>query len=453
MFGSDTKSPRAAIKDQSFAAMTTFGNLGSAVNVTVVTIPGCDETEFQFEHCKIGKNDLALSYAFIDVVGTVVFVIAWLWLHNFEAKESRVLRRSTVSASDYTIRLTSVPDDTTEKDLAVHFAEVTGQAIAAVHLAFNNSHEIDMYIQRGHVVAERYHCVQRIRHAKTAMEDNPKRRKLLKKLMRERDEATLLVRQKDEHRSKVIINMRLKPIEAFVTFETEEGFVKAMSLYDLSWFRRNCCCYPERLKYRGMRLKIEQAPEPSTIIWENLEFSSKGRFFRKCLTTSVALLALLLSVLATFMARDFKSKVLLNARLPCPAGFFDQDSEGQLNLMKANVNLSHCYCSTLTLIEQWKINLCHEHLATTSKATVTSYGAGFIVVLLNYFFTWLMDKAGDFEKHRSLDEMETSNMVRVFLLKLVNTGKRSCSLAAIHMYRSHHSKHACQHDRWPGSSV
>jgi len=49
-----------------------------------------------------------------------------------------------------------------------------------------------------------------------------------------------------------------------------------------------------------------------------VEYSSKGRFVRKCLTTSVALLALLLSVLTTFMARDFKSKVLMNARLPCP---------------------------------------------------------------------------------------------------------------------------------------
>ena len=46
-FGTDTKTLSAA--------MTTFGNLGSAMNATVVTIPGCDETEFQFEHCKIGK--------------------------------------------------------------------------------------------------------------------------------------------------------------------------------------------------------------------------------------------------------------------------------------------------------------------------------------------------------------------------------------------------------------
>ena len=33
-----------------------------------------------------------------------------------------------------------------------------------------------------------------------------------------------------------------------------------------------------------------------------------------------------------------------------------------------------------------------------------------------------MDMAGSFEKHDSLDSMESSNMTRVFLLKFVNTG-------------------------------
>ena len=207
------------------------------------------------------KNALAFLYASIDVVGTVFFVIAWLWLRKFEANESRVLRRDTVTASDFTIRITSIPEDTTEKDLGVHFARVTGQAVAAVHLAFNNAQELNMYIQRGKIVAARYHCVQRIRYAKTTLKDDSKRRRLLKTLLRERDSLTLLVKQEDEHRRKVIETKRLKPIEAFVTFEKEEGLVKAMSVYDLSWFRRNCCCFPERLKYRGKKLKIEQAPE------------------------------------------------------------------------------------------------------------------------------------------------------------------------------------------------
>ena len=37
------------------AALTTFGNLGSAEDVGSVDIPGCDETEFQFSHCEIGE--------------------------------------------------------------------------------------------------------------------------------------------------------------------------------------------------------------------------------------------------------------------------------------------------------------------------------------------------------------------------------------------------------------
>jgi hypothetical protein len=367
------------------------------------------------------KNRLALVYAWIDVIGTLFFVVGWLWLRKFESKESRVLNRSTVTASDYTIRLTSIPEDTTEKELAIHFAKVTGQAVAAVHLAFNNSREIQMYIKRGMVMQQRYNCVQRIRYEKTMMKENRGQRRRLKKLMREREDLTHLVRAKDEQRSKVV-RKNQKAIQAFVTFESESGFVEAMLQYHMNWFRNHCCCYPERLKFKDMRLSVEQAPEPSTIIWENLEFSSSGRFFRKCLTTGAALFAIMISILLTFLARDFKSKVLMDASKPCPDGFFDQDTEDQLELVNNDLELSHCYCSTLGMADQWYNNQCHDYLRTRSQATATSYGAGFIVVFMNVFFTWLMDRAGVFEKHQSLDKMEESNMVRLFLLKFVNSG-------------------------------
>eukprot|EP00804_Cyclotella_cryptica_P009635 CCRYP_006299-RC/>CCRYP_006299-RC protein AED:0.29 eAED:0.29 QI:364/1/1/1/1/1/4/125/1018 len=408
--------------DMSYTAtMTTFGNLGSANLVNSVTIPGCDENEFQFEHCQIDKNELALVYAWIDVIGTIFFIIAWIWLMKFESKESQVLNRNVVTASDYTIRLRSIPDDTTEKELAIHFAEVTGQAIAAVHLAFNNSKEIRMYIKRGMIMQQRYKCVQRIRYEKTVNDGKPGQKKRLRKLMCEREDLTMAVRAKDDQRSKVIPRNQ-RAIEAFVTFETETGFIEAMMKYHLNWFRTCCCCYPERLKFKGMRLSVERAPEPSTIMWENLEYSRSSRTFRKCLTTGVALMAILFSVILTFLARDFKSKVLLNASKPCPDGFFDQSLDYQLELISNDIDLSHCYCSALSVTDQWNIHHCHDNINAKAKATAMGYSAGFIVVFMNAFFTWLMDKAGVFEKHQSLDKMETSNMVRVFLLKFVNTG-------------------------------
>lgn len=402
-------------------AMTTFGNLGSAKDVESVAIPGCNEMELPLNGCRLKKNNLAILYSFVDVAGTLFFIFAWLWLRAFESKESRSLNRSTVTSSDYTIRLKSVPADTTEKELAIHFANVTGEAVAAVHLAFNNSQEIKQYIKRGRIMQQRYNCIQRIRYEKTMREGHPAQRKKLRSLMRERESLTVAVRQNDERRSRVV-RERQDAIQAFVTFETETGFIEAMLQYNFNWFQTYCCCYPERLRFKGQRLRIEQAPEPSTIMWENLEYSTSSRYFRKFLTTSVALFAILLSVMLTFLARDFKSKVLENASMPCPDRFFDQGSDYQLDLVKDNMDLSHCYCSTLGLIAQWKINLCHDHLIAWLTATSISYGAGLVVVFMNFFFTWLLNVAGSFEKHQSLDNMEESNMVRVFLLKFVNSG-------------------------------
>ena len=402
-------------------ATTTIGNLGSAKDVELVDIPGCDEMELPLNGCKVKKNDIAILYSFIDVVGTIFFILAWSWLRSFELKESRMLDRSTVTASDYTIRLKSVPPDTTEMELAIHFARVTGESVAAVHLAFNNSAEIKQYIKRGKIMKQRYNCIQRIRYEKTMKDGQPGQRKRLRSLMRERESLTIAVRQNDERRSRVVYE-RNDAIQAFVTFEKESGFVAAMLMYNFNWFQKYCCCYPERLKFKGERLKVEQAPEPSTIIWENLEYSTPSRVGRKFLTTSVALLAIFLSIMLTFLARDFKDKVLKYTSMPCPDRFFELESDYQLELVKSNLDLSHCYCSTLGIVDQWNINLCHDHLVTWITSTSISYGAGFVVVFMNFFFTWLLNVAGSFEKHQSLDNMEESNMVRVFLLKFVNSG-------------------------------
>ena len=58
-----------------------------------------------------------------------------------------------------------------------------------------------------------------------------------------------------------------------------------------------------------------------------------------------------------------------------------------------------------------------QHVLTSIHSMI-----GFMVVFMNMFFTILMDMAGSFEKHESLDRMQSSNMTRLFLLKFVNTG-------------------------------
>ena len=100
------------------------------------------------------------------------------------------MNRATVSASDYTLRATSIPPQTSEREIAVHFANSTGEAVAEVNLAFQNSEEIKEYFKRGKLMRKRFDCVQKIRYEKTISVHEKKKKqsdKRLKKLMQERE--------------------------------------------------------------------------------------------------------------------------------------------------------------------------------------------------------------------------------------------------------------------------
>jgi len=147
-----------------------------------------------------------------------------------------------------------------------------------------------------------------------------------------------------------------------------------------------------------------------------------SRFFRALLTTFIASLAIIFSIYFTFLARDFKTEILKASSNPCPEGFFELTEETQYSIAQGEDSLSHCYCSTIDMKQQWNEDLCRDYIQGQMKSSAMSYSAGFMVCFMNVFFTWLMDKAGSFEKHESLDSMEGSNMMRVFFLKFVNTG-------------------------------
>ena len=408
----------------SSAALTTFGNLGSASEVLTVRIPGCRENQYRFNDCTIHKDTLAIFYALLDATGTVLVIVAWLWLQLFQKNEAINLNRSTVTASDYTLRVQNLPRDSTEAELAAHFSGVTEDAVAAVHIAYRNGKEIKQYFKRGKLMRKRFNRLQRLRFEKTkqnSCKETKKEQRRINNLLKERDELTSMIQMRDDERIK-LVDSKPQVIQAFVTFETEEGLVKAVSAYQQNWFRVVCCCYPNHLLFKGMRLHVSQSPEPSTIVWENLEVPNKSIFLRKCLTTGTATLAIFLSIIFTFLARDFQNNTRESMSKACPSGFMDLSHEERYDVIQQDTNLAHCFCSNLDSSAQWEEDLCQNYVKNKAKSSAMSFGAGFMVVFMNAFFTYLMDKAGPFEKHHSLDRMEESNMARVFFLKFVNTG-------------------------------
>lgn len=372
-----------------------------------------------------GKDELAVVYSSLDAIGTIVVILGYYWLKVFERKEVDHLNRTTVTASDYTLRVSRIPVNMTEIELAAHFAELTSSPIADVNLAFKNAEEIKMYSNRGQVMKQRNKCIQRIRYERSRGEKvkggKSASLRRVKKLLRERQKLTSLLDIRDAERT-IKINSKPDALQAFITFDTEEGFVKAISAYQINWIRSISCFYPKRLRIGGAKVRVDQAPEPSTIIWENIEVKERSRFLRKCITTCIASLAILLSVYFTFVARDFKIETLQSMSGQCPTFFDSLTSEEQYELVDQDISLSHCFCEALEAQTQLEEPICRDFVKNKIRASSMSYGAGFMVCFMNMFFTILMDRAGSFEKHQSLDDMESSNMTRLFVLKFLNTG-------------------------------
>jgi hypothetical protein len=371
------------------------------------------------------KNELALVYAFLDAVGTVIVIIGFYWLKMFEQSEVNHLNITTVTASDYTLRVSRVPVNATEREIAAHFARLTSSPIAEVNLAFKNADEIKMYVNRGSIMQQRNKCIQRIRYERRLGQKlkggKSASLKRVRKLLRERKKLTSLLDIRDAQRT-MKVNSKPDALQAFVTFDTEEGFVKAISAYQMNWIRSISCFYPKRLRLGGAKVKVDQAPEPSTIIWENIEVKERSRFGRKCLTTCIASMAILLSVYFTFVARDFKNETLKSMSGECPSFFNGLTPDEQYALVEQDVTMSHCFCAGLEAQDQLEEPLCRDFVKNQIRASSMSYGAGFMVCFMNMFFTMLMDRAGSFEKHQTIDDMESSNMTRLFILKFLNTG-------------------------------
>ncbi|CAM9878421.1 unnamed protein product, partial [Choristocarpus tenellus] len=70
---------------------------------------------------------------------------------------------------------------------------------------------------------------------------------------------------------------------------------------------------PKRLRFRGKhKLRVQRAPEPGNIIWENLEESTCRRAYRKAFTATVTLVFLGISFMAIYYTKNIETALNTN---------------------------------------------------------------------------------------------------------------------------------------------
>ena len=84
------------------------------------------------------------------------------------------------------------------------------------------------------------------------------------------------------------------PVVAFITFEQEEGRLRALDLYPEStplW-----CCQSKRKRLDGRyRVWVEEAPEPTDIEWKNQDVTPREKCCKKSIAITIAVILILIS--------------------------------------------------------------------------------------------------------------------------------------------------------------
>jgi hypothetical protein len=289
--------------------------------------------------------------------------------------------------------------------LKLFFEEKIG-TVADVVLAYDNLNLIKVAEKRGQQLKKIKMLKRKAKGRKTSALRSAE--KELKKLTAEFDD---LKKNKREC------------VAAYVTFEKPLSAVTAVESFPDEFLLNLCCFNPKRKffwKGQAYKFKLNRAPEPSNIEYENLSVSDSSRGARHCLTNFITFIMLLASTAFNFWASYEHRQILIAAEenSVCSSFMSSSDSFDPNTLNEADLN---CYCEGLG-VNVWKEpKLCKTYFADYAFSTLLLYMAVASVVFINYLLRTLATFLTKLELHRSRSAEESSANAKLFLSLFINT--------------------------------
>jgi hypothetical protein len=340
----------------------------------------------------------------------------------------------------YSIAVSHLPPNIDEEDLVKHFARLLNcspKIITNVSLAYNNRQEIALCFDRGALIKSKVILVHAYRHEVTSMRMSPEYDRKMREYddYLEKQRQRMLAKIKDinvqlKNKEKLIESLANKDvfnrvIVAYITFDHAKYKDEILSIYNHMTIY-DFLCSSKHLKLQDKKLKVDEAPEPSVIIWENLMFTRFQRVQRRLLTTFLVLLLLFVSLAMIFASKyldiqNTKNGEKNNANSVCPADFLSMTDEEQTAFIEENPEYLHCYCDQFNPIDQANNSLCKHYLQRNVQSQVLIYFASFVILMINYAMETLLKILVKYEKHHTSDGMNNSIFYRLFFLKYINS--------------------------------
>jgi hypothetical protein len=269
------------------------------------------------------KEDIVTVIAYIDSGIIILFLFALKWLKKEEQQTIEESDATNCSPSDYTIQVFNLPNHKSIMELRHKLTEhfetvltedakedgVEGEDLGVFDIDFarNNGTEVYWKKRRGKIARRKDKLENEVYMLNEWGKYEGKKKVKLQTL------------HKYLHKQFEYCNGKLEAIEekialgkkkeyassAFITFNTEEGYIRARKMYvDLGFMHRMCMPRKHRMaNANGCRLIVRPAPEPSEIIWENLGRKWWARLLRLSFTSLITILLLAASFVLIFQSK------------------------------------------------------------------------------------------------------------------------------------------------------
>mmetsp|Transcript_43945 Transcript_43945/g.103482 ORF Transcript_43945/g.103482 Transcript_43945/m.103482 type:complete len:730 (+) Transcript_43945:251-2440(+) len=312
-----------------------------------------------------------LLHSIMDFLCTLAFFCFLIYYRRAQLKTQREIETRVVTAADYSIRVTNLPEDATEDEISEHFSSFGEIA------KMGNKEQVTVcyrgYAARAKLLDLREKAEEDVEQFTVQMQSPGQfpdaadgHAAATKVLDRLNTELAALERRRGKE--------QVCCGTAFVTFKLESACRSCLEQHKQPSLLASLFAGTPRAPFRPFRgsvsLKVAKAPQPSDIIWSNIEVPAHSRALRLAGTSCVALLMLLIAT----------------------------------GLIAA-VNGKHFFIGNEGVL----------------LSTILNVAAVLIIILSNVSMFVLIPVLSVFEAHTTKGQMELTIMLRLWLFQVLNT--------------------------------
>ena len=383
---------------------TTLGNQGifnaSSPNVTLVY--GMDKET-------IGILTTAMDFSYVTVF--LFFVVFASLLHS---KVTTDYHGSILTVSRYSVAVSNLPkkEKFTRLDLRHHFTQFG--PVVDVSILYNNFNLLTLYCSRGQLrkqLADTEHSFMQT----LTESDERKLKELRGKLLMLDHQIQCEVSQHDVH-----------PVCAYVTFERQLDSDKCLNFYSDSFLYY--LFLPKHLRFMRKKLKCQRAPEPSNILYHNVQYNKKSKKLRRVLTFLVSALLLSITTVIVYVAQyvhnnDIPQVNSCTDSTDIPSDF-NVDVAYENNADGSYTNLINCYCSmqSLSAVLYKYTTPCEPYIRAFAFNNSLVFLTAITTLVMNLCIHYFVTKISQFEKHSSRSSQQVNMAKKLAIGLTLNTG-------------------------------